>query len=280
MQIETLSIIGVGLIGASIGLAARRRKLARRVLGVGRSPESLEQARSMGAIDQIAPTLTQAAAEADILIFCTPVDRIVPLVLEAAAVCRPETLLTDAGSTKAAIVEAIEARLTGKPTFVGSHPLAGSEKRGPEHAAADLFENRLTVVTHTPRTDSEALERTVAFWMGLGSRVRLMTPAAHDRALAYSSHLPHLVAASLAGTLPPELRDLTATGFRDTTRVAAGDPSIWTGIFLQNRTAVLAALARLNERLAEFQAALKKGDEDWIDRLLTEGKRGRDALGS
>jgi prephenate dehydrogenase len=163
--------------------------------------------------------------------------------------------------------------------FVGSHPLAGSEKRGPEHAQAHLFQGRLTIVTRTPRTDPVALERIVSFWQALGSRVQILDPEEHDRALALTSHLPHLVASALAGLLPSGLHELTATGFRDTTRVASGDPSLWTGIFRQNRASVLEVLDRLGEHLAGFRAALAADDAALIDNWLAQGKRGRDALG-
>jgi prephenate dehydrogenase len=214
------------------------------------------------------------------VVFCTPVERIAEQVLASAPGCAPGTLLTDAGSTKAAIVRGVEGRLPPGVAFVGSHPLAGSEKRGPEHADADLFRERLTVVTQTPATDVAALERTAAFWRSLGSRVRVMNPEEHDRALAMTSHLPHLLASALAGILPPELYDLTATGFRDTTRIAAGDPSIWTGIFTQNRTAVLDALQPLLERVDRFRQALEAGDAAILDGLLAQAKKVRDALGS
>jgi prephenate dehydrogenase len=279
MQIPTLAVVGVGLIGGSIGLAAKRRRLAGRVLGVGRHPDSLQRARHLGAIDEGLLDLGAAAARADVVVFCTPVDRIAEQALAVAPRCRPGTLLTDAGSTKAAIVGALDGRLPEPVQFVGSHPLAGSEKRGPEHARADLFEGRLAVVTPTERTPPAALERTLRLWRGLGARVRVMAPEEHDQALAVTSHLPHLVAAALAGVLPDELRELTATGFRDTTRVAAGDPALWTGIFEQNREAVLAALRRLQARLEGFRAALQAGDRRALADLLTEAKGVRDALG-
>ena len=167
----------------------------------------------------------------------------------------PGTLLTDAGSTKAAIVRGIEGRLPAGVAFVGSHPLAGSEKRGPSHADADLFQDRLTVVTPTPQTDpgrGGADQCLLASARRAGSG--RWSPEEHDRALALTSHLPHLVASALAGILPPELHDLTATGFRDTTRIAAGDPELWTAIFLQNRE--LHARSRsveLQDRLDEFR---------------------------
>jgi prephenate dehydrogenase len=280
MAIETLTIIGVGLIGGSIGLAAKRRGFCRRVLGVGRQEETLARAQVLGAIDLGFLDGDKALAESDLAVFCTPVDRVVEQVLSGAASCRPGTLLTDAGSTKATIVRCLEGRLPPGVPFVGSHPLAGSEKRGPEHANADLFQGRVTVVTPTPHTQPEAVEQTCAFWRALGSRVRLMTPEEHDQALALTSHLPHLLASALTGILPPELKELTATGFRDTTRVAAGDPSIWTGIFAQNRRAVLEALSVLRDRLDAFRTALERSDDKALDDLLAQAKRVRDALGS
>jgi prephenate dehydrogenase len=280
MRIQTLTIIGVGLIGGSVGLAARRRGLAEHIIGVGRQASSLEKARALGAIDEPTTKLPEAVHRAEVAVFCTPVDQIAEQVLAAASGCASGTLLTDAGSTKAIIVGQVEGQLPDGVSFVGSHPLAGSEKRGPEYASADLFQGRVTVVTPTPRTEPAALERTLAFWRALGSNVRIMDPEAHDRALAYSSHLPHLVAAALAGLLPAELHALTATGFRDTTRVAGGDPALWAAISLQNRGALLRTLDALEERLARFRAALQAEDRTGLDDLLWEAKRVRDALGS
>jgi prephenate dehydrogenase len=280
MKIQTLTIVGVGLIGGSVGLAARRRGLAAHVVGAGRQQASLDRARAVGAIDEAVLDLAAAVRRADVAVFCTPVDRIAEQVLAAAPGCNPGTLLTDAGSTKAAIVARLDGRLPDGVAFVGSHPLAGSEKRGPEHADADLFHGRLTVVTPGPHTDPAAVERAAAFWQALGSRVRLMPPEEHDRAVALTSHLPHLLASALAGILPAELHELTATGFRDTTRVAGGDPALWAAIFCHNRGAVLQALGRLTARLDEFRAALEAGDRPTLDTLLNQAKKVRDALGS
>jgi prephenate dehydrogenase len=280
MRIGTLTIVGVGLIGGSIGLAARRRQVAARVIGAGRNAETLERARRLGAIDQANLDAVDAVRRADVAVFCTPVDQIARQVLTAAPACANGTLLTDAGSTKAAIVGALDGKLPPGVAFVGSHPLAGSEKRGPEHADADLFEGRVTVVTPTPRSDPAAVDRAIAFWQALGSRVVRMSPEEHDRALALTSHLPHLLASALAGVLPTELRGLAATGFRDTTRVAAGDPSLWTAIFLQNRAALVEALGLVQDQMIQFKKALMTGDQAAIDALLALGKRSRDALGS
>jgi prephenate dehydrogenase len=280
MKINTLCIVGVGLIGGSIGLAARQRGLVGRVIGVGRQPAGLEQAQQMGAIDEGSLDLTAAARQAELTVFCTPVDAIAGQVLATAAYCRRGSLLTDAGSTKAGIVGAVEGRLPPGVAFVGGHPLAGSEKRGPQFADANLFQDRVTVLTRTARTDGQALEAITQFWRSLGSRVRVMEPEAHDKSLALTSHLPHLVASVLAGILPPELHDLTATGFKDTTRIAAGDASLWTGIFAQNRDAVLDALQLFAARLAKYRHALEAGDAPALDRLWAQAKRVRDALGN
>jgi cyclohexadieny/prephenate dehydrogenase len=280
MKIKTLTIVGVGLIGGSIGLAAKRRGAAERVIGVGRKRESLERSRDLGAVDEFHLDLLRGVAEAEIVVFCTPVNQIAEQVLATARNCSPDTLLTDAGSTKAAIVRQVEKELTGVVTFVGSHPLAGSEKRGSDFADADLFRDRLTIVTRTPQTDAKALERTSSFWRALGSRVQIMDPEEHDRTLALTSHLPHLLASALAGILPPELQAFTASGFRDTTRVAAGDPSLWTGIFDHNRAGVLEALAKLQVRLHDIESALQAGDWPALTELLTQAKKVRDALGS
>jgi prephenate dehydrogenase len=280
MKMHTLTIVGVGLIGGSVGLAVKGRGGAARVIGVGRKLSTLDEARRLGVIDEVSLDMADAVRRAEVAVFCTPVDHIADQVLACAAGCAPGTLLTDAGSTKAAIVGAVEGRLPRGVAFVGSHPLAGSEKRGPEHARADLFEGRLTVLTRTERTDPEALERAAAFWQALGSRVKVMSPEEHDRALALTSHLPHLAASALAGLLPPELSELTASGFRDGTRVAAGDPALWAAIFEQNRDAVLDALRLLRDRLTAYAAALNAGDRAALDALLTHAKRARDALGS
>jgi len=280
MTLQTLTIVGVGLIGGSIGLAARRRGLAPRVLGVGRHQGSLDDAIAIGAIDEGFLEAAAAVRQADIVVFCTPVDQIAGQVLALAPGCRPGVLITDAGSTKAAIVREIEARLPKGIAFVGSHPLAGSEKRGPGHADANLFQGRVTVVTPTPRTDPAALERTLAFWQALGSEPVRMSPEDHDRALALTSHLPHLVAAALASVVPATLHPLAATGYRDTTRVAGGNPGLWTAIFQHNRSAMLDAIGQMQDRLRDFKAALISQDWPAIEALLAEGKRNRDALGS
>jgi len=280
MQIDTLTIVGVGLIGGSIGLAARRAKVSRNIIGVGRDPNSLQRAKQANAIDSFTLDLIEGVKTADIVVFCTPVDKIAPQVLQATAAFKKGALITDAGSTKAHIVRDLEKSLPAGVHFVGSHPLAGSEKRGPDFANVDLFKGRMTVVTQTAHTDRQALGRVQEFWKALGSNVCVLDPESHDRALALTSHLPHLLASALAGILPPQWQPLTATGFRDTTRVAAGDPALWAAIFRQNALAMCDALQRCTDRLDEFRQAMMNDDEATLIELLSQAKRVRDALGS
>jgi prephenate dehydrogenase len=272
MKLDQLAIIGTGLLGSSVARAARARGVTRRIVGIDRNALHRERVLALGIVDEASAELSHAAA-AELVVFCTPVDVIAAQVLALAPVCAAGTLLTDVGSTKGEIVAAVESSLPAGVTFVGGHPLAGSEKSGPEHAGARLFEGRLTILTRTARTDAVALERATVFWQALGARVKVMSPDEHDRALAVTSHLPHLVAAALAGILPPELHELTATGFRDTTRLAESDPSLWSAICMQNRPALLLALELFEGHLEGFRNALTSGDADALRERLDQGKK-------
>lgn len=275
---ESLAIVGVGLLGGSVALAAKQRGLARRVIGVGRDATRLEQARTAGLIDDIATNLDQAAAHSDFLIFCTPVNSIVQGVLEASGACRPGTLITDVGSTKSNLCRELVSRLPNGVTFVGSHPLAGSEKQGWEHALADLFDGRVCVVTPTEPASRDAVGRLTAFWQAVGMTVLEMSPEAHDCALAQSSHVPHVVASALAQTLADENLLLAATGFADTTRIAASDPNVWVPILMENRESVLARLDEFSSQVAVFREALAKADADKLRLLWERGKAIREQL--
>jgi prephenate dehydrogenase len=277
-RIDKLTVVGVGLIGGSVALAARRRGVAGHIVGVDRQPAALARALERGLIDEAAVDLASGVAGAEVVVFCTPVDHITAGVLAAAPHCRPGALLTDAGSTKSAILRELDGRLPPGVSFVGAHPLAGSEKQGPDHARANLFEGQLVVLTPPAPPDDSSLSRARGFWEALGSRVEVMGAEEHDRAVALTSHLPHLAAAAVAGIVPAELLGLTATGFRDTTRLASGDPALWSAIFLANRADVLAALDRLGGQLERFRQALSANDREQVEALLREGKQVRDGL--
>ena len=275
---DTVAIVGVGLIGGSIGAALRKRGFGGRVLGVGRDEARLERARAAGLIDEALTDLVAAASRSDLIVVCTPVDCIVSHVREAATSCRPGTLITDAGSVKRSICRALDGMLASGVTFIGSHPLAGSEKQGFEHARADLFQGRICVVTPAPKAPADQLARLTAFWESIGFRVRSLSPEEHDCGLARTSHLPHVAAASLASLLSNDDRLLAATGFRDTTRIAAGDPGLWVPILLNNAEPLLQELDRFGARLAEFRQAISTGDGGRLRELLAQAKQARESL--
>ena len=281
MLFDQITIVGVGLIGGSVGLAAKARGVAGRVVGVDRDPAAVAKAVELGALDAGTVDLAEGVREAKLVVVCAPVDHIARVILTAAPHVRPGTVFTDGGSTKGAIVGAVQGKLPPGVEYVPAHPLAGSEKAGAEHGRADLFQNRVTVVV--VGNFGTAWERTVAvgrFWEALGSRVVLMSAEEHDKALAVTSHLPHAVASAVACATDPALLPLTAGGFRDVTRVAAGDPRLWAAIFEANRAATLAALAAFTDELEQFRTRLAAGDRAGVEAWLTEGKQVRDALGT
>jgi prephenate dehydrogenase len=277
---DTVAIVGVGLIGGSIGLALRERKLAGRIIGVGRRPESLAKAKAAGAVHRATQDVAAGVQDAELVVVCTPVESIAQYVREAAAACPAGALLTDAGSTKSSIVRQLNGTLPRAVAFVGSHPLAGSEKSGCEHARANLFDGRVVVVTPTRKTADDQVQRTGDFWSALGATVMMMSPAAHDRALAATSHLPHLVAAALARMTSEEDLPLTAGGWRDCTRIAGGEAELWSQILSDNRENVLKAIGRFEKSLAGFRSAIERGDARRLQQLLKEAKQRRDAVGS
>ena len=277
----TVAIVGVGLIGGSIGLALQARRLAGRVIGIGRSAASLAAARRAKVVTETAVDLAAAAAEADLVVVATDVGTITTLLDRIDEAVRPGTLITDAGSTKASIVAAWEKRRrTRCGRFVGSHPIAGSHKSGPAAADAALFEGRIAVVTParaTPAADAEAI---CGFWAALGSTVFMIDPKEHDKLLAATSHAPHLIAAAIALATPAAARQFTAGGWRDTTRIAAGDPELWADILLDNAAQVAKALARIATGAEKMLAAIEAGDRRRLMTLLARAKEDRDAVGS
>jgi len=284
---NSIAIVGVGLIGGAIGQAVLKRKLAKKVVGIGRSSASLEKAIATGAATSTTTDLSLGVADADLVIVCTPVDQIVDISCQSAKACRPGTIITDAGSTKANLVRKLDEMAKSsngswpaEVRFVGSHPIAGNEKRGPQPATGDLFVDRVVVVTPTAATRREDCDALRQFWSAIGARVIEMSPDEHDQRLAVTSHLPHLVSSAIAAATPEEYVTLTAGGWLDTTRVAAGDPELWRQIMLSNREHLLAALDRFETTLGALGEALRKGDAEQLQKLLAEAKHVRDAVGS
>ncbi len=278
MEFNRAVIVGVGLLGGSVGLALRARGMAQHIVGWGRSSESLQQALEVGAVDAIETDLLSACRDADLVVVCTPVQCVVAQVLTCLESMASTGIITDVGSTKYSICSQLTGR--GDANFCGSHPLAGSEKSGVSFASPDLFRGRLTVVTPTPQTCPDLTQRIEGFWQALGSRTLKMSPLEHDCGVARTSHLPHIVAAALAAQTPDALLPLAASGWCDTTRVAAGGVELWRQILQQNRLPVLDALEQFTASLELWIEALRRDDSAQIEQLLLAGKQQRDSVGN
>ncbi len=280
LPFRTIGIVGCGLIGCSIAAALRARRFSGRIVGCGRPGENLNVAATRGYIDVAEPDLSTAVADCDLVVVCTPVDLVAETVKRAAAVCSPRAVVTDVGSVKQAICRELESLNPGGAAFIGSHPIAGSEKQGCAHANSEVFLDHVCVLTPDARAPRAAVDRLATFWRFLGMRVVEMTPQAHDRALAQTSHVPHLVAAVLAASIDDENRHLTAGGFQDTTRIASGNPALWSAILLANARETSAGLRQLGDRLLKLADVLDRGDESALIAFLTAAKQNREAARS
>lgn len=272
---ERLAIVGLGLLGGSVGLAARERGLARKVVGVGRRADTLEVARRRGAVDEGVMDPGQAFEGADLVVLATPIATMPVILRGAAARLSPGALLTDVGSVKTSLAENLPGLLPEGVSYVGAHPMAGSHLRGVEHARADLFQGAACVVTATPGTDREAVERVTGFWQALGARVLERDPASHDQEVAWVSHLPHALAFAFAHALrsaPAAAAELRASGFRDFTRIAQSDPELWADILVTNRKAMAGPLQAMADHLSRFARLLETGEAESLERFLGEAR--------
>lgn len=274
-QSQTTAIIGVGLIGGSLARAMKDRSVAEQIIGCGRDESRLAAAQQRGLIDEWTTDLAEAGARADFVVVCTPVDRIAGHVSRCAIEASPDTLITDAGSVKGPICDAVDVK---SATFIGSHPIAGSEKQGFEHERGDLFDGHVCVVTPDATTPSNQLERLQSIWQAVGCRVITMSPAEHDHALAQTSHLEHLLASALTLTVDESMKDFVGTGFGGMTRIADGSPDVWTPILSMNQHSVLQNLGRLQDQLRMFHDALEGDDEAQLTELLAAAKLRREQL--
>jgi prephenate dehydrogenase len=280
--IQRLAVVGVGLLGGSVALGARAQGLAREIVGVGRDRARLEAPLRAGAVDRVTTDLADGVREADVVVLAATVlvnERLLADVWQAAA---PSALLTDVGSTKRGIVAVAERLSTARPrAFVGSHPMAGSEKSGYAVARADLFHGATVIVTPTDASEPGAVKGVTALWEALGARVSALDPDTHDRVVAAISHLPHVAAWALVdavGRFEPGALAFAARGFRDTTRIAASDPAMWTEILLGNKDAVLASLAAFRGALDDLERLIATGDRPGIEALLARMKTQREGL--
>lgn len=279
MAWQRVCIIGVGLLGGSIGLALHRRRLAQEVVGVGRTKSRLETALRRGAIDIATDDIREGAKDAELVIACVPIQSIVDTLEQAAEVVAPHAILTDVGSTKQSIVRAAAGRLADTQ-FVGSHPIAGGHHSGVEHAVGTLLEGALVVITPSAQTDPNLVARISDFWESLGSRICELSPAEHDSALAISSHLPHMVASALAIATPDELIPFVGKGWMDSTRIASSNPQLWRQILEENHGPALQAVKKFATICDTWIEALESGDFDQVEQLLRRGKTIREAVAS
>lgn len=275
-QFNKVTIIGVGLIGGSIGLGIKQKRLADKVIGVFRHKSTLNKALKRKAVDAGAMTVADGVRDADLIILATPVHLIPKMAEEAIKNAKKGAIITDVGSTKKWIVDRIEKLPCRAQFFVGSHPMAGSEHTGVEFAVEDLLEGSPCIVTKTGKTNKAAMTKLIRFWKALGAKVKVTSPEEHDRSVALVSHLPHLVAFSLAGAVPIKDLSLAAEGFKDTTRVASSDPALWADIFLSNRLQLIRSGRMFEKYYREVVKALSKKDYPAIVRLLKAAKSKRD----
>jgi prephenate dehydrogenase len=280
---DNVIIIGVGLIGGSIAAAIRQRHPGCRVTGVGRSEERLAAAQEAGLLDDWTTAVTASMLQGrSVVVVCLPVSMIASQVREIASLASTNVLITDAGSVKAAICDQVMMDRKSARLFVGAHPIAGGETGGFENAEADLFDGRVCVITPPQRLerDDPGIQRTIDFWSGIGCDVSRMSPREHDRILALTSHLPHVMAAVTTSVVGPENLPLTGSGFRDATRIAAGSPALWKEILAGNREQVIAAVQSAEQMLADFRSALAEQDDPRVEELLSKAAVCRTSLDS
>ena len=282
MQFQKITIVGVGLLGGSVGLAVKRRKLAREVAGFVRREASLKECEKAGAVDYATTDLLAAVSNADLVILCTPLAQMRSLAQQFLPALKRGAIVTDVGSVKADVVREVGSVIKKSGAhFVGSHPMAGGEKMGVLAARADLYTNAVCVVTPEKNSNANAVRKLEKFWQSLGARTLRLDAAQHDLLVSRSSHLPHVAAAALVNlVLAPSSSktqsDLCATGFRDTTRIASGSPEMWRDIALANRKNLSRSLDAFANELKQFQTALKKNDARTIEKFFTTAKNLRD----
>ena len=273
---QRLALIGLGLIGSSVARSVRRHGLVGEIVGHARSEATRSRAMELGLLDRVEADAAAAAAGADCVMVCTPVGTYAAIAAAIAPALLPGTTVTDVGSVKALALADLQAHLPAHVAIVPAHPIAGTEHSGPDAGFAELFIGRWCILTPGPNADPAAVERVSTLWRSMGSMVETMTPERHDKVLAITSHLPHLIAYTIVGTATDLADDIksdvikySAGGFRDFTRIAASDPVMWRDVFLENREAVLEIMQRFNEDLTALQRAIRHGQGDVLETVFT-----------
>jgi prephenate dehydrogenase len=278
----SLAIIGVGLIGGSLGLAVKKRGLFERVIGIGRCKERLNVALKREVVDEITTDFTKGVKDAELVVLAAPVQAISEIALSILPFMSPHSILLDVGSTKEVICDIISRHLPKDVSFVGCHPMAGSEKRGVEAADPDLFEGSICVLTPLDNTSHTSLRTAKELWEGVGCHILTLSPSDHDLFVGITSHIPHITASSLVHFVSlfnesnKDIERLLAGGFRDTTRIASGDPVLWRDVCITNRNSLARLIPLLIQQLERFLDFLKDGDEAEIFAFFQEAKTWRD----
>jgi prephenate dehydrogenase len=282
--IGSLAVVGVGQIGGSVALAARAAGAVTEVVGWGRSAETLARAQSLGIVDRVAASRAEVARGAAVVVLATPVRSLGEVAREIAPALEAGAIVFDVGSVKGSAIRDVERHLP-KGAFVACHPIAGTERIGPDAASPLLFEGKRCVICPSENTRPEAAATIEALWAAMGAETVRMDPALHDRVMGAGSHLPHVAAYTLAGVLTGldeevvgALLRLPTSSLRDTTRIAASSPAMWRDILLDNKAEVVPLVEKLAKRLEAFRAAIAAGDADRVEELLAEGKSGRDRV--
>jgi cyclohexadieny/prephenate dehydrogenase len=282
---EKIALVGIGLIGSSLARVIAREKLAGHVAISTRSADTLARAEELGLGDSYTTNAQESVRGADLVIVSVPVGSSGAVSKEIAPALKKGAILTDVGSTKASVIAQMQPYVPEGVHFIPGHPLAGTEKSGPDAGFAELFENRWCIFTPLPDTDPAALERLSEFWRRCGANIDTMDPAHHDMTLAIVSHLPHIIAYNIVGTADDlqsvtksEVIKYSASGFRDFTRLAASDPTMWRDVCLHNKDAILEMLARFSEDLASLQRAIRWGDGDKLFDLFTRTRAVRRSI--
>lgn len=273
---EKVALLGLGLIAGSMSLAARRAGVVGQIVGTARSAQTRQIAMDIGLVDAVTDTAAEAVKDADLVVLAVPVGVMGDVAQEIAPHLKPGAVVTDVGSVKRAVIEAVTPHLPDNVHFVPGHPLAGTEHSGPNSGFAELFDNRWCLLVAPEGTDASQVEKMRDFWQALGSNVEIMDPEHHDLVLAVTSHAPHLIAYTMVG-VADDLRRVTdsevikysAAGFRDFTRIAASDPTMWRDVFLNNKEATLEILGRFTEELFALQRAIRQGDGDHLHAYFT-----------
>ncbi len=268
-------IIGTGLIGGSLGLALKKKKLVQTIFGLSFHQKNARLAKKIGAIDLIAKDL-EVVRDADLVILATPVESIIDIAWRIKDKLQKDCIVIDVGSTKEEVVSKLNSVISN---FIGCHPLAGSEKRGIANLESDIFNGSVCILTPTALTNKKALNKIKAFWTKLGTEIVIISPEKHDQALACTSHLPHAIAFTLINSIPEKFLSLSSKGLRDVTRISSSDANLWAQIFLSNRNNLLSAISSFQKKFTVLKLAMKNKDKALLKKILKEGNKKRKRLG-